>query len=322
MAEQEYTDQEPLIPFKIQAYTKSGKARFACLINTIAEHSPTGRSVLRAAAGEGYGLQMMLMSGMSGFVCPENKTIYLNSACSDGALIETLAHECRHVEQHAKGVPDHHYECVLRDAVKLSRAAEADAETIGASACYEIMVNGGNDAPWKALEEKAPKITQGMAGATAYPGAPLTAEMMRGAFDGWYRNKAIMDIYEDSYIMGECLGNALSTSYKNNPADYFKREMSSAEIVNMFCTDGQGKCYWAGKPDVLDEPERLQVREKVIASARNVNAARAEMGLKPDHSYRDLYVYGQSFEPADRSSQTENKAAALAAGLARRKLSR
>lgn len=49
MAEQEYTDQEPLIPFKIQAYTKSGKARFACLINTIAEHSPTGRSVLRAA---------------------------------------------------------------------------------------------------------------------------------------------------------------------------------------------------------------------------------------------------------------------------------
>ena len=53
MAEQEYTDQEPLIPFKIQAYTKSGNARFACLINTIAEHSPTGRSVLRAAAGEG-----------------------------------------------------------------------------------------------------------------------------------------------------------------------------------------------------------------------------------------------------------------------------
>lgn len=321
MPEQKYTEQDPLIPFRIQAFSQSGKQRLAYLINTIAEHSPTVRRVLEQAAEAGYGLQMMLMSGTHGFVCPDNKMIYLNSACSDGALIETLAHECRHVEQHVKGIPEHHYEFVLRDAVKLSRASEADAETIGAASCYEIMINSGNDAPWKALQEKAPKITQGMSAAAAYPGAPLTPEMMQGAFDGWYKNKQIMDIYEESYIMHECLGNALSLSYGNKPSDYFKREISSAEIVKTICTDKSGRCYWADRTDVLDEPERLRVDEKVIRFAQSVNDTREKEGLKPDRSYRELFVYGQDLKSPSRNIPAAEKSI-LAAGLARKKLSR
>lgn len=314
----EYKDQEPLVPFKIQAFSPAGKARFSYLINTIAEHSETGRGVLESAAKEGYCLQMMLMSGVNGFVCPENKTIYLNSSCNDNELIETLAHECRHVEQHARGVPEQRYEFVLRDALKLSRAIEADAETIGAATCYEIKQKTGNDGPWKALEQKAPKITQGMSEKAQGDNSALTMQMLQGAFDGWYKNKAIMDIYEDNYIMTECLGNALNRSSRNNPADYFKREISSKELVEMMCTDKSGKCYWSDKPDVLDEPERLQVREKVLNSAKTVNDVRESMGLKRDNSYQDLYVYGQV--PAQKP--VARKTPVLTAAIAGRKLSR
>lgn len=304
-----YKDQEPMIGFGIQAYTKETELRFAHLINTVADYSPTGRGVLETAAAEGYKLQMLLASGMSGFVCPEMKTIYLNPACDDGALIETLVHESRHLYQHTKGIPSSHHEFILKDAVMLSRAKEADAETIGAAACYEIMVNGGIKEPWRAMEEKAPMITKGLTEAAAYEGAPVTSEMLQGAFTGWYKNPEIMNRYEDSYIMTQVLGNATSRSREAEPSDYFKRTMSSEEIVSTFCADAAGKCYWAGRPGVLAEPEFLEVREKVVQTAQSVNLFREkELGLKRDDSYQQLPIRGQ--RPKE-SPKTADKTAAV-----------
>lgn len=312
----EYADREPAVPFKLKAYSKETERRFAYLINTVADHSPTGRSVLETAAKEGYQLQMMLMGGNYGFVCPEMKTIYLNSAASDGHLIETLVHESRHVQQHADGVPSEHGEFVLRDALKLSRAKEADAETIGASAAYEIMVNGGNREAWDALAEKAPKITEGLLAAAERDGAPLTHKMMQGAFDGWYKNPAIMHIYEDNYMMTECLGGSCDS--RNDPAKYFKREMSSKEMVSAFCLDADGKEYQSDRPNVLDEPERLQVQQKVLDSAKNVNEYRQKNGLKPDFSYQELFPWGK----VPKTAQKASNQSVLSVDAAAKKLSR
>ena len=302
---EKYEKQELLVPFELHSSSEETRNRFAFLINTVAQYSSVGRDVLNTAADQGYQLQMMLMSGMSGFVCPENKTIYLNSSCPDGVLIETLAHECRHIQQHAKGIPASHHEFVLRDAVKVSRAKEADAETIGAAVSYEIMKNGGNDEAWKELEKKAPKITQAML-AAADQEASLNSKMMQAAFQGWYQNKAIMDIYENSYIMTECLGNALSDMNNGKAASYFKREMSSEQIVRAICTDAKGICYWADCVDVLNDPMKLRVDEEAIRLAESVNTAREQRGLKRDDSYRDLFVYGR--EMKDKAHKKEREA--------------
>ena len=296
----EYADREPVIPFKLKAFSKETERRFAYLINTVADYSPTGKSVLETAAKEGYQLQMMLMSGTFGFVCPEMKTIYLNSAASDGHLTETLVHEARHIQQHVNGIPSDHGEFVLRDALKLSRAKEADAETIGASAAYEIMVNGGGRAAWDALTENAPQITKGMRDAADRDGAPLTHKMMQGAFDGWYKNPAVMRIYEDSYMMTECLGGSCDS--RNDPRNYFKREMSSKEMVSAFCLDAEGKGYQSDRPNVLDEPERLQVQQKVLDMAKSVNENRRINGLTPDYSYRNLYLWGEAPKTVEKAS--------------------
>ncbi len=321
----EYKVQEPMIPFQIQAYTDAGRNRFAHLINMIAEHSPTGRAVLEDAAEAGYKLQMQAMSGTQGFVCDELKTIFLSTCYDDNVLVETLAHECRHVQQHMKGMPESLHEFVVRDAVKVNRAIEADAEAVGASVCYEIMENGGNDAPLKALEQKAPKIVGGMMAAVRSGEKTASPEMMQGAFDGWFKNKAIMDIYEKSMIFNDCLGNSLRDYSDSKRTDFFKREMSSAKIVNMICHDVTGKCYWADKPDVLEEPARLQVAEATVAFAETVNKDRAESGLNVDTSYKGLYVYGQPLPaPAKTAEQPKksDKSAAFEAIMARRKLTR
>lgn len=321
----DYIAQEPKIPFQMQAYTDAGRNRFAHLINMIADHSPTGRAVLEDAAKAGYTLRMQAMSGTQGFVCDEMKAIFLSTCYDDDVLVETLAHECRHVQQHVKGMPDNLHEFVIRDAVKVNRAIEADAEVIGASVCYEIMKNGGNDAPLKALEEKTPKIVHGMMAAVKGDEKIATPEMMRGAFDGWFKNKAIMDIYEKSVINTDCLGNSLRDHRDSKRTDFFKREMPSAELVNTICHDASGKCYWANNPDVMEEPARLQVAESTITFAKGVNEDRGRDGLNVDTSYTGLYVYGQPLPaPAKTAEQPKkaDKSAAFNAIMARRKLSR
>ena len=321
----EYKAQEPKIPFKIQAYTDDGRNRFAHLINMIADHSPTGRAVLEDAAKAGYQLKMQAMSGTQGFVCEGMKTVFLSTCYDDDVLVETLAHECRHVQQHMKGMPDNLHEFVIRDAVKVNRAIEADAEAVGASVCYEIMKNGGNDAPLKALETKVPKIVKSMMAKVKGDEKIATPEMMQGAFDGWFENKAIMDIYEKSVITTDCLGNSLRDHHDSKRTDFFKREMSSSEIVNMVCHDSTGKCYWSTNPDVMEEPARLQVAESTITFAKGVNEDRGRDGLNVDTSYKGLYAYGQPLPaPVKTADQpkTDGKQAAFNAIMARRKLSR
>lgn len=314
----DYIAQEPKIALPFQAYTENGKNRFAHLINTIADYSPTGLAVLEDAAKAGYQLRMQAMSGTQGFVCEEMKTVFLSTCYDDNVLIETLAHECRHVQQVMRGVPDNHRELVIRDTVKMNRAIEADAEAVGASTAWEIRKNSGNDGPWKALEEKSPKITQGLEAAAKGDEKTATPAMMRGAFDGWYQNKPMMDIYEKSVIVGDALSNSLQVHRESKPADFFKREMSSAEMVNMFCKDSAGKCYWADKPDVLNEPARLQVNEETMNFAKSVNRFRAENNLKVDTSYNDLYVYGTAPKTVEKPANS----AVLQAAAARKKLSR
>lgn len=314
----DYIAQEPKIDLPFQAYTENGKNRFAHLINTIADNSPTGRAVLEDAAKAGYQLKMQAMSGTQGFVCEELKTIFLSTCYDDNVLMETLAHECRHVQQVMRGVPDNHRELVIRDTVKMNRAIEADAEAVGAATAWEIRKNSGNDGPWKALEEKCPKITQGMESAAKGDERIATPAMMRGAFDGWYQNKPMMDIYEKNVVFNDALSNSLQEHREAKPADFFKREMSSAEMVNMFCKDTAGKCYWADNPDVLNEPARLQINQNTMDFAKSVNEFRADKKLKVDTSYNDLYVYGTASKTAGKSANS----AALQAAVARKKLSR
>ena len=63
-------------------------------------------------------------------------------------------------------------------------------------------------------------------------------------------------------------------------------------MVSAFCLDASGKCYQSGRLNVLDEPERLQVQQKVLDMAERVNGNRRQSGLNADVSYQSLYAWG------------------------------
>ena len=266
------------------------KARSAGIVGTIARYSGTGKKLLKRARRDGYRLIMAFGNGWTGQVDADRRRIVLNACEPDARLIETLAHECRHVWQFSQGVD---YGCGMyniKDAVRLHRCKEADAEAFAAAVCHEIRVNSGDEAPWQAFASGRPFVARGLEKeAMNKNDSVVTPSMLRAAFDGWYADDRVVRAYEENYIekgiLTECFGK------KEKLGDYFRKKTTSEKIVSMVCADDRGKCYWSGNPFVLNERHRLLVDETTVRRAEKVLTGIERItGIKQNHSYRDLPI--------------------------------
>lgn len=305
-----YPEEKPLIDMPV-AGKKEDQARLTSFINTIAKNSPFGKAVLEDAAKAGYTLVMEPQKGSCGFCDNERKVIALNPRLTDGLLIATLAHEGRHAQQFARGALEGFGQLNVKCELMHSRAMEADAETAAAATCHEIKVNGGNEAPWKSFAEDSIAIAEGFTAAAQTPDAKVSDKMLKAAFEGWYKDVPMMKAYEDGYIVDVMKQGLREHQEKLLPYD---QEISSPEVVNMFCMNAKGKCYWADRPDVLEDKEKLSIDSATALQAQRFFKVREmRTGQKPDESYLKLSVRQFSVEDA---MPVSSKAALIAAQFA------
>lgn len=287
-----YPNEAPLIDIQIQG--RKGKRRYndekrlTSFINTIARHSPFGRAVLEDAAKDGYTLIFENQKDSCGFCDKESRIIALNPALSDELLTATLAHESRHAQQFARGAEDAFGVFNLRSELMYTRAMEADAETAAAATCHEIRINSGNAGPWKEFSEDSVEIAADFVRAAPSADSPVTDKMLQGAFNGWYRDIPMMTAYEDSYVVDTMKFAMRNTKDEMPPYD---KTAESGEIVNMFCSNAAGKCYWAENPDVLNDKDKLSIDPATYHAAKLFFKVREmKTGVKPDPTLETLKV--------------------------------
>lgn len=288
----DYPNEAPLVDIQIQG--RKGKRRYndekrlTSFINTIARHSPFGRAVLEDAAKDGYTLIFENQKGSCGFCDKESRIIALNPALSDELLTATLAHESRHAQQFARGAEDAFGVFNLRSELMYTRAMEADAETAAAAICHEIRINSGNAGPWKEFSEDSVEIAADFVRAAPSADSPVTDKMLQGAFNGWYRDIPMMTAYEDGYIV-DTMKFAMRNTKDEMPP--YNKTAESGEIVDMFCSNAAGKCYWAETPDVLNDKDKLSIDPATYHAAKLFFKVREmKTGVKPDPTLETLKV--------------------------------
>ena len=307
--------EKPEIDIKIEGrkgrHNDADKKRLTGFVNTIARHSPFGRAVLEDAAKNGYTLVMEDQKGTYGYCDKDVGVIALNPSASDDMLIATLAHESRHAQQFSRGAESDFGIYDLKGDVMFSRAMEADADAAATATCHEIRINSGNGGPWKEMVEDSRTIAMGFASATPSLNAPLSDAMLRGAFNGWYKNISTVESYEQSYIVEE-MRNSMKN--KEKPMLAYERKTSSEELVNMLCPGVDGKCYWADNPNVLEDPEKLEIAIETRNVAKTFfNVRQMREGKAPDPTLDELDIRGDLFSKKRRAQ--DGRAAGSASRL-------
>ena len=266
------------------------KKRAEKMQSLISDYSETGRALLKQARTDGYRLKWGRGDGWSGQVDADKKLIVLNEEDSDGRLIETLVHECRHISQFSRGVE---YGCGMyniKDAIRFHRCKEADAEAVTAAVCHQIRVNSKEDSPWKEFASGRPFVARGLEKAIRNNnGSTVTPAMLRGAFNGWYEDERVVKAYEEHYIEKGILTECFKPDEKIE--NYFRKGTTSEKIVSAVCSYHRGGCYWRDAPSVLNEPHRLIVNESTVRLADRVLSDIEKMtGIKQNRSYRTLPI--------------------------------
>ncbi|MCQ2914461.1 MAG: hypothetical protein MJ247_04630 [Alphaproteobacteria bacterium] len=276
------------IPFKIRTKNPKNVNRMVGIINTIAQNSPFGKAVLQEACDNGYSLAFEAQEESCGFCDPENKAIVLNPSMDNDLLIATLAHEARHAQQFVRGATQEFGKYNLKSELMYTRATEADAETAACATCHEIRVNSGIDGPWNAFAEDSEEIAMGFVNATEDVNQPVNDNMLRAAFNGWYKATDMVEAYEESYIQDTMKS---ATKYKEEGEYPYSDSITSAEIVKCFCSNAKGECFWNNNLNVLEEPEKVAMSAATFDAADKYNKIRENRyGTPKDDSYLDLPV--------------------------------
>ncbi len=280
--------EEPLVKFDLIGDSQEQKNRLAHIVNTVAKGSPFGKKILEDACNAGYSLAMEHMFGALGACEPENKRILLNPSMPNEDLISTLVHEARHAQQDIRAPwLTERGNSEFATELKLYRAAEADAEAAAVAASYEIKQNTGNAAPYAAGADRDALIVSAFSAQIDASGK-VTPAMFRAAFNGWFENQPITEEYERSYLIDEMNAVVKSGDFSKMKGN---QSLSSRQIVETYCTDANGECYWSTNPDVLEERDKLSVGSKTRKAAERFYQARLEKtGREVDPTYADLKV--------------------------------
>ena len=103
----------------------------------------------------------MLSGAFGSCTCDEStKRIALNHLYGDGKLTATLAHEARHAQQYANGLPYEFLQYDIATELKMWRAAEADAEATAALCGLEIRAATGKSTVFDKFAGSSMKIAR------------------------------------------------------------------------------------------------------------------------------------------------------------------
>ena len=294
-----YKEEKPVVDIKLEG-NKYERLRMTSIINTIANNSPTGREILEAAAKDGYVFGFENQLGSYGFCDLDEKRVCLNPVTNDAKLTATLAHETRHAQQHANGVPKFHT-FDLASELKLRRAMEADAQAAALQTVLEIRAATKDEKEFKAFEKTDRYIAHSVKNPSVYLDSVVANRdrNMRDAFKSWFYNRRIVDAYEQGYFYNHLINTDKHRSPEEQAsffAEYrFEGHKTSADILKMVCTTGKGGCYFANDLNVMDQEEMCGLCEDTRVAADEFFLKRKEVtGKAPDTSYKYLPSRGAS----------------------------
>lgn len=275
-----------LVPIDLSMCTGNNQKRAVHIINTVAQNSELGKELLEEVAKNGYQIRMFGASGWGGCVSQDTKTLTLNCMCSDDELMQVICHEARHVQQFSNGLEGDCNRYDFKGAVMSHRAKEADAQAASCAVCYDLMQKG-IDGPMKAFAKDDPLIAQGFMDACKDKTGPVTTQMMRGAFEGWYKNEEMVLRYEYGYLRDGGLN--YSWDERNHPETYYNKPVTSKEIVDAICIAPSGEGYWENDPNVLEQPEKLAITESTLKRCKQAFMIRkSAFNLEEDKTYQTL----------------------------------
>lgn len=281
--------EEPLIKFRAVDGSRDEQAQVSYIINTIARGSKIGRSLLESAAADGYKIKMEYMSDAAAAVSSESKVIFLNPSFPEETLISSMVHEARHAQQDKNATWTGKRGDFTPEAdLMLSRAKEADAQAAAAAACFEIWAATGNSGPFTEMKQTDPLIVGPLESAAKDSGKVVTGEMMRAAFNGWYDNESMVEIYEKNYQVAQMRHAAATGRFNESP---FDRPLTSEQIVSAICRAPDGSCYFEGDKTVLNDRDKCAVSEGTMDSFEKFFASRMEQtGIPADETYGGLKI--------------------------------
>ena len=305
-----YKNEPPVVDIELTG-SKNEKKRLTALINSIAKNSETGRSLLQNAAEHGTKIGFDYQDTGYGYFDPTKNIVMINPCCSDAKLKTTLAHEVRHVYQHSRGLPDMLCQKDLATEVKLNRAAEADAQATAAQVALEIRATTRDSKVWQKFCSSYPLIANAISAPSK--DAPVEkvienqSKTMQDAFKGWFEQKNTVDIYEEDYLYFNLTSIAFQKkddqlkTFEELP---FEGNMSSKEIVEMFCQTSNGQCYFKDNPNILDDPKMCGISTETKNAADLFFQSRKNLtGKQEDKSYVDLPSRGSMY---GRRAASEN----------------
>lgn len=287
-------DGKPAIDIPLQG-TKYEQLRLKNLIDTVAV-SPTAKKILEDAKAAGYTIALQNTKNCYGKCDAVNNVLYLNPSVPDEKLATTLVHEARHAQQHTRGTPNNVLQYDVATELKLRRATEADAQAAALQAALEIRAATKDSSILNAFE----KSDRNIVSAVAVP--PLSASLeevcaaqavnMQAAFKGWFKEKRIIDAYEESYLVKPLKYVYTQMAKDSSFCDKVKMNQSldSKAITEMVCVAADGRSYFEKTPDVLDKtPEMCGMRDETRKVADTFFKARQDLtGAPKDTSYDKL----------------------------------
>lgn len=299
-----YKDEKPAVEIKLDGNEYERK-RLTSIINTIANNSPTGRKILEDAAKAGYSVGFENQPGSYGFCNAEDKVIRLNPFKKDAKLTATLAHEARHAQQHASGIPSAFCTFDVATELKLRRATEADAQAAAAQTALEIRAATQSGKVWNAFQQTDPEIARNVKVPSIFKPVDFVVanseQTMQDAFKGWFDNWRIIDAYEQGYLYGHLMQAGRYSDpeeakklFEEKP---FEGHKTSAEILTMVCKTEKGGCYFSDDLDIMDNNGKMCGMCKETRTAADMFFREREKvtGKAPDTSYKDLPDRGGLF---------------------------
>lgn len=192
--------------------------RLAEMVEKASKASPTAKKMLDDAKKRGIKFEMDKgVEGARGYYTYDSKTVFLNPKFSDDILLSTLIHEVRHSEQ----ALDFSSTNTIQSAIKVNRAAEADAMAFSCMAAYEM----GRTMPevFTAYKKENPDIANAFAAELQQTRSQNRS--LQAAFKAWYKDADYVGTYDNDVISHMKKVHSGSRSLKEIPDTDIARKM-------------------------------------------------------------------------------------------------
>ena len=282
--------------------TEEEKNRLTKITNRMTKSS-FGKDTLEIAAEAGYSI--CFVDGLPGLgVCDRHeKTISLGSSFNDDMLVMALSHEARHAGQFIREpwLDDIEHDS-LKAQIMVSRAIEADAQSVSCMVCWELMQQGDRDV-YGNFRSVNRLISRRFEKELRKKDADV-GKAMTEAFEGWYDNDQLKSAYEEIYYV-----DRLSAICRDGYGAELKmdRNLTGKELVDKVCFAGKDVIYFTGDPKMLECGSFLDVNDKTMSYFKRFMKERKEKyGLDADKTLEEIPLRDNRYDAYSKNKENHS----------------